>query len=84
MGPAGTAVLRNMLVADVSDHADTVDVVPLPGGWQVVDGHNRGVDAGLGSVEVANTAWCVEADSTEGSEGNDAQKSGYCESFHLK
>ena len=84
VGPAGTAVLGDVLVADVGDHADTVDVVPDPLGGKVVDGHERGVDASLGSVNVTNMAGGVEVDSAEGRYGGDAHESDGSERFHLK
>jgi len=76
VGPAGTTVLGDVLVADVGNHVHTVDVVPLPGVWEGT-GDERGVDAGSGSVGVANAARLVKGDSAAGErEGGDAQKSG--------
>ena len=72
-----------MLVADVGDHVDTVNVVPEPLGGEVVGGLERGVDAGLGSVERADTAWAIKAGSAELGESGNTQKSGDSEGFHL-
>ena len=73
-----------MLVADVGDHVDTINVVPEPLGGEIVGGLERGVDAGLGSVEGADTAWAIKAGSAELGESGNTQKSGDSEGFHLK
>ena len=38
MSPAGSAVLRDMLVADVSEVVGLTDVGPDPLGWKLIDG----------------------------------------------
>lgn len=35
MGPARTTVLRNMLISGCRQIVDTVDVSPIPAGWQI-------------------------------------------------
>ena len=82
MGPAGSAVLWDVLVADVGDHVDTVDVVPEPLGGQVVDGLERLVDAWGNSVEAAAAAGGLWVDLAE-TESGDAQESDDSEGFHL-
>ena len=74
MGPAGTTVGWEMLVADVGQVRGTFDVVPEPLGGQVVDGLERLVDAGSASVEAATTARSLRVDFAE-SESGDAQES---------
>ena len=75
MGPAGTAVGGDVLVADVSDHALSVDIVPKPLLGEVVDGLKRGVDLGSSPVRVSDTAWLGWVNSAELGEGGDAQES---------
>ena len=82
MGPAGTAVLRDVLVADVGDVIDTIDVVPVPLSGQVVDWLQRGLDSGLGSVARASAAGSLRVDSAEGSEGDSAKKGSDSEVSH--
>ena len=84
VGPAGTAVGGDVLVADVRDQALSINVVPIPLGGKVVGGLEGSVDLGRSPVGVSDTArlgWVHPADL---SEGNSAQKSGSSESFHLK
>ena len=82
MGPAGAAVGREVLVADVSDHVLVFDVVPKPLLGEVVGGLERGVDLGRSPVRVSDTARLGWVKSAELSEGSDAQKSRNGESFH--
>jgi len=85
MGPAGAAVLGDVLIADVGDHVLTIDVVPQPRGGEVVSGHEGRVDAGLSSVEALDEAGFVKRDSAGvRSEGGDAHESSDSEGFHLK
>ena len=75
MGPAGTTVGGDVLVADVGDHALSVDVVPEPLRGEVVDGLKRSVDLRSSPVRVSDTARLGWVQSTELGEGSDAQKS---------
>ena len=82
MGPAGATVGGDVLVAHVSDHALSVDVVPEPLLGEVVDGLKRGVDLGSSPVRVSDTARLGWVQSADLGESSDAQKSGNSESFH--
>ena len=75
MGPAGTAVGGDVLVADISDHALSVDIVPKPLLGEVVDGLKRGVDLGSSPVRVSDTARLGWVESADLGKGSDAQKS---------
>ena len=83
MGPAGTAVGGNVLVADVRHQALSINVVPFPGRGEVVGGLEGSVDLGRSPVRVSDTARLGWVQLAYGSEGSDAQKSGNGESFHL-
>ena len=85
MGPAGTAVLGDVLVADVGNVANTVNVVPFPGGGKVVDMLEGSDNDGLSSMDAALVAWGVKGDSAGLiSEDSHAQKSDDGERFHVK
>lgn len=47
MGPAGTAVLGNVLVADVGEIVSSVNVVPDPGFRDLVSWNQGRLDQGL-------------------------------------
>lgn len=55
MGPAGAAILRQVLVTDCGEEVCSVNVLPFPSirqvGW-----NQRSVDAWLSSVGVSDTA----------------------------
>jgi hypothetical protein len=82
VSPAGTAVLGNVLVADVGEVVGAVDVVPDDLLRDVVLGLKRSVDAGSGTVEVADAARGLVGDSAV-SDGGDAEEASDSE-FHLE
>ena len=70
-----------MLVADVGEVADAVDVVPEGLGGEILERDERGLDAGLSTVEVADAAGGTLGDLAVGSEGGGTKK-GRDDEFH--
>ena len=82
VGPAGTAVLGNVLVADVGEIAGAVHVVPQDLLGEVSHGLEGSVHTRGGAVEVANAAGGLVGDLAVG-KSRDAKKASDSE-FHLK
>ena len=79
MGPAGAAILGQVLVTDCGEEVCSVNVLPFPRLRQV--GWNQGsVDAGLSSVRVSDTAGSSNR-VVFASEGN-SNDGGESERFH--
>ena len=74
MSPAGTTILRNVLVADIGDHVLSINVVPYPSRREVIDGLKGSVDEGSRPVFVSDTARLGRVNPAEASVSCGAQK----------
>ena len=74
VGPAGTAVLWDVLVAHVGQVAHILDIVPLPDGGEVVDGLKRLDDSWSSPLDTTTMARGLRVDLTE-TECGDTQES---------
>lgn len=81
MGPAGTAVLGNVLVANVGEEVGSVDVVPDPL-FGEVNVLKDGVDFPLNGFSDGNTARVLFVDESFSGE-SDTDEGGYSEGFHV-
>lgn len=82
VGPAGTAILRHVLVSDVSQEVGSVDVVPEHRVGQVAHRLQRGNDAWFSSF-TSDTAGLRGVDLLELGKCGDAQNSANCKSLHV-
>ena len=72
-----------MLIADVGQEVGCVVVVPEDLLGEVSHGGKSFLNDGGSTVKVADTARLLGVDLAEGGKGDNAQKSGDGESFHL-
>ena len=82
VGPAGTAILGDVLVADVGQEVGAVDVVPEDLLGEVVGWDKWSLDLGCGAVDATFVAWVLGVDIAGSAKSDNTQKSRDCESFH--
>jgi hypothetical protein len=82
MSPARSAVLRDMLVSQVGQVVDSLNVVPDPLLWKVINWLERSDDVSWLWKSVGDSAWSVFANFSAGFDTATEQK---CEGlvFHL-
>ena len=83
VGPAGAAILRNVLVAHIRQVIDTVDVAPVPSFWNSVYWDERRMHPRLRDYIRLDTARLIGGYSTRDSVGSGSNKGYDCKLLHV-